>query len=65
MKEGRNVNTGFAAERCVNVVKDDFFTTKKWFIESDDGFKWNTVGFKTKKDAVAAVEATGWTVKEG
>jgi len=44
------------------VLKDDFFSTKKWFIVSSDGFKYNTVGFKTKKAAVAVVEEAGWTV---
>ena len=47
----------------IKIVKDDFFATKKWFIETDDGFKWNTVGFETKKAAVAAVEAVGLTVE--
>ena len=44
------------------VVKDDWFATKKWFIVLGDGFKANTVGFKTKKAAVAVVEEAGWTV---
>ena len=52
------------------IVKDDWFTTRKWFIvlETPDGFgnagyKVNNVGFKTKKAAVAMVEdAAGWTV---
>ena len=47
----------------IKIVKDDFFAAKKWFIETDDGFKWNTVGFETKKAAVAAVEAVGLTVE--
>ena len=51
--------------KSVKVVKDDFFATKKWFIVTDIGFKMNVVGWKTKKAAVAAVEATGWTVEEG
>ena len=38
------------------VVKDDWFATKKWFIVLGDGFTVNTVGFKTKKAAVAVVE---------
>ena len=46
----------------VKVVKDDFFATRKWFIETDNGFKWNTVGYKTKKDAVDTVESFGLTV---
>ena len=29
----------------------------------NDGYKVNTVGFKTKKAAVAAVEDAGWTVE--
>ena len=45
------------------VIKDDFFATKKWFIVLNDGYKVNTVGFKTKKAAVAAVEDAGWTVE--
>ena len=53
-------------EKIVNIakiVKDDWFTTRKWFIVLDDGYKVNTVGFKTKKAAVAMVEdAAGWTV---
>ena len=44
------------------VVKDDWFATKKWFIVLGDGFTVNTVGFKTKKAAVAVVEEAGWTV---
>jgi len=44
------------------VVKDDWFATKKWFIVLGDGFKVNTVGYKTKKSAVAMVEESGWTV---
>ena len=52
-----------AADVKIKIVKDDFFATKKWFIETDDGFKWNTVGFTTKKAAVAAVEAVGLTVE--
>ena len=44
------------------VVKDDFFATKKWFVVLGDGFTVNTVGFKTKKAAVAVVEEAGWTV---
>ena len=51
--------------KSVKVVKDDFFATKKWFIVTDTGFKMNVVGWNTKKAAVAAVEATGWTVEEG
>ena len=47
----------------IRIVKDDFFATMKWFIETDDGFKWNTIGFTTKKAAVAAVEAVGLTVE--
>ena len=47
---------------AAKVIKDDFFSTKKWFIVLGDGFKANTVGFKTKKSAVAAVDAAGWTV---
>ncbi len=35
---------------------------KKWFIVLGDGFTVNTVGFKTKKAAVAVVEEAGWTV---
>jgi len=42
------------------VVKDDWFATKKWFIVLGDGFKVNTVGYKTKKAAVAMVEESGW-----
>ena len=34
----------------IKIVKDNFFSTKKWFVEAD-GFKANTVGFKTKKAA--------------
>ena len=34
----------------IKIVKDNFFSTKKWFIEAD-GLKANTVGFKTKKAA--------------
>jgi hypothetical protein len=52
-------------EKIVNtakVVKDDWFATKKWFIVLGDGFKVNTVGYKTKKSAVAMVEESGWTV---
>jgi hypothetical protein len=52
-------------EKIVNtakVVKDDWFATKKWFIVLGDGFKVNTVGYKTKKAAVAMVEESGWTV---
>ena len=45
------------------VIKDDFFATRKWFIVLNDGYKVNTVGFKTKKAAVAAVEDAGWIVK--
>ena len=52
-----------AAAVKIKIVKDDFFDTKKWCIETDDGFKWNTVGFETKKAAVAAVEAVGLTVE--
>ena len=52
----------------IRVVKDDFFATKKWFIETTDGFKWNTVGFKTKKAAekvaADAVESFGLEVEE-
>ena len=45
------------------IVKDDWFTTRKWFIVLETGYKVNTVGFKTKKAAVAMVEdAAGWTV---
>ena len=44
------------------VVKDDFFATKKWFVVLGDGFTVNTVGFKTKKAAVAVVEEAGWMV---
>ena len=44
------------------VVRDDWFATKKWFIVLGDGFTVNTVGFKTKKAAVAVVEEAGWTV---
>ena len=44
------------------VIKDDWFATKKWFVVLDDGFKVNTVGFETKKAAVAMVEEAGWTV---
>ena len=45
------------------VIKDDFFATKKWFIVLNDGYKVNTVGFKTKKAAVAAVEDAGWVAE--
>jgi hypothetical protein len=61
-REGKNMKNKI---KSVKVVKDDFFATKKWFIVTDTGFKMNVVGWKTKKAAVAAVEATGWTVKEG
>ena len=44
------------------VVKDDWFATKKWGSVLGDGFTVNTVGFKTKKAAVAVVEEAGWTV---
>ena len=50
--------------RKIRVVKDDFFATKKWFIETDDGFKWNTVGYKPRKAAVATVESFGLEVEE-
>ena len=45
---------GISVERftmLIKIVKDNFFSTKKWFIEMDDGYKANTVGFKTKKAA--------------
>jgi len=48
----------------IRVVKDDFFATKKWFIETDDGVAWNTVGYKTRKAAVATVESFGLEVEE-
>ena len=48
----------------IRVVKDDFFATKKWFIETDDGVAWNTVGYKTRKAAVATVESFGLKVEE-
>ena len=48
----------------IRVVKDDFFATKKWFIETDDGVAWNTVGYKTRKAAVATGESFGLTVEE-
>ena len=39
----------------VRIVKDDFFATKKWFIvDTFNGFKWNVVGFTTKKAALKA-----------
>ena len=44
------------------VLKDDWFATKKWFIVLGDGYVVNTVGYKTKKAAVAVVEEAGWTV---
>ena len=44
------------------VVKDDWFATKKWFIVLGDGYVANTVGYKTKKAAVAVVEEAGGTV---
>ena len=47
------------------VIKDDFFARRKWFIVLNDGYKVNTVGFKTKKAAVAAVEDAGWKVEHG
>jgi hypothetical protein len=52
-----------ATDVKIRIVKDDFFATKKWFIETDGGFKWNTVGFTTKKAALAAVEVVGLTVE--
>ena len=37
----------------VRIEKDDFFATKKWFIvDTLNGFKWNVIGFKTKKAAI-------------
>lgn len=45
----------------VKIIKDDFFSTRKWFIvDPDSGFKWNETGYKTKKaaaDAAAACDA--------
>jgi len=35
----------------IKIVKDNFFSTKKWFVVAD-GVKANTVGFTTKKAAV-------------
>ena len=41
----------------IKIVKDNFFSTKKWFIEMDDGVKANSVGFKTKKAAEEVCDA--------
>jgi len=44
----------------VKIIKDDFFSTRKWFIVDPNGFKWNQIGYKTKKaaaDAAAACDA--------
>ena len=42
----------------VKIIKDEFFATRKWFIvDPDNGFKWNQIGYKTKKAAVDAAAA--------
>ena len=46
----------------VRIEKDDWFGKNKWFIvnvEFGHKFPWNAVGFKTKKEALAMVEAVG------
>tara|TARA_R110000751_G_scaffold171034_1_gene277596 strand:+ start:245 stop:439 length:195 start_codon:yes stop_codon:yes gene_type:complete len=54
--------TNFSTPSTASVIKDDFFATHKWFVVLKDGYKVNTVGYKTKKAAIADVEAVGWTV---
>ena len=40
----------------IKIVKDNFFATKKWFVEVD-GSKIHTVGYTTKKSAEQACDA--------